>query len=145
MEFGDHFIPEDHIIHKTRHTFIFTNIRPFLPYHILVSPISKKRSITDLSGEEAGDLFDCVRRCAVGMRKLCDGYTINIQDRPCAGQKVFHLHVHIVPRRVKDLENNDLIYKEGALDYVRGDRTPEEMKVEADFLRPFIAKGFECG
>lgn len=74
------------------------------------------------------------------MKDRCDGFTINVQDGVCAGQKVFHVHVHVVPRKDKDLENNDDIYHEGRLDCYRVDRDYEEMKNECLELRELFAK-----
>lgn len=52
-----------------------------------------------------------------------------------------HVHVHIMPRRSKDFEENDEIYEElnthdkgPALHW----RTKEEMKMEAEELRQFF-------
>ena len=36
--------------------------------------------------------------------------TFAIQDGPAAGQTVPHVHIHVLPRRVDDFENNDEIY-----------------------------------
>ncbi|CAD25767.1 BIS 5'-ADENOSYL TRIPHOSPHATASE OF THE HIT FAMILY [Encephalitozoon cuniculi GB-M1] len=145
MEFGDHVIPFDHVIVKTRHSFIFTNIRPFLPLHILASPISRKQRLYELTAEETSDLFNSVRVAMKGLRELCDGFTINIQDGECAGQTVFHAHVHIVPRVAQDLKDNNDIYKEGALDSAdRPAREYNEMKEEAMRLREVIGKAFDA-
>jgi len=55
-------------------------------------------------------------------------------DGPEAGQTVFHVHVHIIPRRPGDFENNDDIYRE--LDKKeRVARTEEEMANEAAIYR----------
>ncbi|ADM12368.1 HIT bis 5'-adenosyl triphosphatase [Encephalitozoon intestinalis ATCC 50506] len=144
MEFGDKVIPYDHVIIKTMHSFIFTNLRPFLPLHILVSPISKKQRIYELTNEETSDLFNTVRVAMLGLKDLCDGFTLGVQDGSCAGQTVFHVHVHIVPRVVKDLERNDDIYEKGALDSAdRPAREYDEMKKEAAKLRKIIGRAFD--
>jgi len=43
---------------------------------------------------------------------LREASTISIQDGKEAGQTVSHVHVHILPRRGGDFENNDEIYSE---------------------------------
>lgn len=35
---------------------------------------------------------------------------MNSQDGPQAGQTVAHVHIHILPRKAGDFENNDDIY-----------------------------------
>lgn len=142
MKFGSNYIPEEHIIVKTKYSFIFTNLRPFLPYHILVSPISQKQFLSDLSKEEYIDLFECVRLSLKSLSLYGTSFTVSCQDGKEAGQSVSHVHIHIVPRNKNDLENNDLIYAKGALDIIRSDRTFEEMAEEALLLRKDFSKFF---
>lgn len=144
MEFGEHTIPYDHVVLKTRHSFVFTNIRPFLPFHILVSPIARKQRIHELTSEETSDLFNTARAMMSGLGNMCDGFTLSVQDGASAGQKVFHVHVHIVPRNFRDLERNDDIYREGALDSLdKPARGYDEMKEETARIRRFIRKTLE--
>ncbi|KAG5860210.1 fragile histidine family hydrolase [Encephalitozoon hellem] len=144
MEFGDNTIPYDHVIVRTRHSFVFTNLRPFLPLHILVSPISKKQRIYELTSDETSDLFNTARIAMKGLKGLCDGFTLGVQDGPCAGQTVSHVHIHIVPRVSGDLKRNDEIYEKGALDSVdRPTRKYDEMKREAEELKEIIGKAFD--
>jgi bis(5'-adenosyl)-triphosphatase len=143
MNFGGHHIPEDHIIVKTRHSFVFTNLRPFLPLHILVSPKSPKARLFELTAEETSDLFNTVRLALIALKDRCEGYTINIQDGECAGQKVFHVHVHILPRNYGDLERNEDIYAPGAIDaFNRPDRSYGIMKEETVMLRKAFERVF---
>lgn len=144
MEFGEHTIPLDHVIVKTRHSFAFTNIRPFLPLHILVSPLERKERLHELTSEETADLFNTARAAMAALKELCDGFTLSVQDGLSAGQTVFHVHVHIVPRVFRDLPRNDDIYEKGALDAAdRPVRNYEEMKEEATRLRAIVERTFE--
>lgn len=133
--FGIHKIPDEHIIYQTECSFIFVNIRPFLKHHILISPKRIVDRVYGLTEFETKDLFECVRFCSIAMKNIFTGYTINIQDGVDAGQKVFHVHVHFVPRSKNDLKVNNEIYASGNLDYDREDRSFIEMKEEAMFLR----------
>lgn len=135
MKFGSFTIPEEHVISKTKFSYIYTNLRPFLPYHILVSPISCKPFLSDLTIEEYSDLFECVRLCLIGLKNYGTSFTISIQDGKEAGQSVPHVHVHIIPRNENDLIDNDMIYAKGALDIIREDRSFEEMADEVKILR----------
>ncbi|KAK4440921.1 Bifunctional bis(5'-adenosyl)-triphosphatase/adenylylsulfatase FHIT [Sesamum alatum] len=76
--------------------------------------------------------------------------TFTIQDGPQAGQTVPHVHIHILPRKTGDFENNDEIYdaidsKEKELkqkldlDKERKDRSMEEMAQEADEYRKLFS------
>ncbi|GJU64139.1 bifunctional bis(5'-adenosyl)-triphosphatase/adenylylsulfatase FHIT [Tanacetum coccineum] len=75
--------------------------------------------------------------------------TFTIQDGPQAGQSVPHVHIHILPRKVGDFENNDDIYdaidesdkelkKRLDLDEERIDRSPEERIQEAEEYRKLL-------
>jgi bis(5'-adenosyl)-triphosphatase len=146
MEFGDHEIPEDHIIIMTQSSFVFTNIRPFLPFHILVSPKARKARIFDLTTEETFDLFNTVRLSLLALRDRCSSYTINIQDGIQAGQTVQHVHIHIVPRNSDDLRRNEDIYDKGAIDCEdRPNREYEVMKEETLLLREAFEGVFSVG
>ncbi|EQB60221.1 diadenosine tetraphosphate hydrolase [Vairimorpha apis BRL 01] len=142
MMFGEFDIPNEHIIIKTKYCFVFTNLRPFLKYHILVSPIAKKQFLVELSEDEYVDLFLTVKLCLKSLSNFGTSFTVSIQDGAEAGQSVPHVHVHIVPRNKNDIENNDLIYAKGALDIKRNDRSFEEMKKETYMLRKEFKKYF---
>ncbi|EJW04923.1 hypothetical protein EDEG_00934 [Edhazardia aedis USNM 41457] len=136
--FADIEIPSEHIIYETEYSFVFVNLRPFLPNHILVSPKRIVSRVYELKNDEAIDLFLCVKLATKALKHIYQGFTINIQDGSVAGQKVFHTHVHIVPRNENDLCENDQIYKSGALDVERTDRSFEEMRIEAISLKRYF-------
>ncbi|KAF7683368.1 Bis(5'-adenosyl)-triphosphatase [Astathelohania contejeani] len=143
MNFGDITIPNEHIIVRSKLSFVFVNLRPFLPHHILVSPIRKIASITELTSEETADLFNTVRLCTIALQRFGDSCTISLQNGVNAGQTVLHVHVHVIPRKNGDLKNNDDIYKNGALGYIRTDRAFEDMEKERNFLKPFFDEVFD--
>lgn len=135
-------IPDDQIIVQTKFSFVFVNIRPFLPFHLLISPKRIVERVVNLSVEEANDLFDTVRKTMKGMSFHASDFTVTIQDGSSAGQTVPHVHIHIIPRLSGDLAENNDIYKEGAFEsdidskgIFRKDRSSHKMKEEADFLR----------
>ncbi|ELA42691.1 uncharacterized protein VICG_00006 [Vittaforma corneae ATCC 50505] len=138
MEFGDHWIPEEHIIKKTKYCFVFVNIRPFLPYHLLVSPIRKEGRLNGLSSEEYIDLMSLLKLTTTSLDSLGTSWTVILQDGEDAGQTVQHVHFHVIPRTKGDLSRNNDIYNKINVDVKRPDRNFEEMKEEANFLRSFF-------
>jgi len=56
----------------------------------------------------AHDLFPDASRS----RKPEYSLTLCIQDGPQAGQTVPHVHIHVLPRKEGDFENNDQVYDE---------------------------------
>ncbi len=116
--------------------------------HCLVLSRRVVSRFSDLTREEVVDLWTTAHTIAPVLEKQFNGksLTLAIQDGAQAGQTVPHVHVHIIPRIRGDFERNDEVYealdKEGAGkrfdDEDRKARTPEEMKAEADVLRPLF-------
>ncbi|KAI4306316.1 hypothetical protein L6164_029603 [Bauhinia variegata] len=149
--FGPYKIHKSEVFYTTLLSYAMVNLRPLLPGHILffwASIIREVKRFVDLTADETSDLWLTAQK--VG-RELEDYHkasslTFAIQDGPQAGQTVPHVHIHIVPRRSGDFENNDEIYdamdeKEKELkqkldlDKERKDKTLEEMSREAEEYR----------
>jgi diadenosine tetraphosphate (Ap4A) HIT family hydrolase len=75
---------------------------PVRPLHTLILP---KRHVTDtfdLAPDELRELFDLGRRVLVGIRQAdpsVGGYNFGTNNGVVAGQKIAHLHFHLIPRR----------------------------------------------
>ena len=54
--------------------------------------------------------------------------TLTIQDGPDAGQTVFHVHVHVMPRKPNDFARNDDIYEK----LERCEEEERKARVDAD-------------
>ncbi|CAN6468401.1 unnamed protein product [Victoria cruziana] len=116
--------------------------------HVLVCPKRIVKRFADLTAEEVSDIWLTAHKVAGKLEHHYKGtsLTFTIQDGPEAGQSVPHVHVHILPRKKGDFENNDEIYdaidekerelkKKLDLDKNRRDRSFEERTEEADELR----------
>lgn len=68
--------------------------------HCLVLPKYPARNLLELPSEEIGPLMRMVQRLAKAVRAALvpDGLLISQFNGAPAGQTVFHLHVHIIPR-----------------------------------------------
>ena len=101
MFFGPFLIDEKFIIYKTKLSYVFTNLRPAIEGHCLVSPIRKIQFFSDLTIEEKSDLVNTANYvCNKLTKKLNkEGYSMSLQDGPIAGQTVPHVHIHILPRK----------------------------------------------
>ena len=108
----------------TSHSFALVNIKPLLPGHVLVSPRRVASRLSDLSTAEVTDLFLTVQRVGRMIERVYKASSLNIaiQDGLAAGQSVPHLHTHLIPRRLSDLDQHggsDAIY--GMLEGEDGD------------------------
>ena len=77
----------------------FLDVTPWQRGHTLVVP---RRHVPDLLGDPPsmaalGPAIDATARLLVD-RLAADGLNLVSSARPAAGQEVFHLHVHLVPR-----------------------------------------------
>lgn len=102
MYFAQWEIPEKFIVYKTELTFVFTNLRPVLPGHLLISPIRRVQYFHDLTADERRDLLEVANMASKIMRRVLgtEAMQVTLQDGQEAGQTVPHLHIHIIPRNL---------------------------------------------
>jgi len=120
MNFSKFSIDSRTVFHATEFSYAFTNLKPVIPGHVLVSPIRVVDRLTLLSDREIEDLFATARLVGDVILKAhphADSLTFTVQDGPSAGQTVPHVHVHIMPRWASDRFNstapgNDAVYEE---------------------------------
>ncbi|CAN6639796.1 bis(5'-adenosyl)-triphosphatase [Trichomonascus vanleenenianus] len=124
IKFGP-FTVTNQVFLRTAHSYGLVNLKPLLPGHVLVCPYRGVPRVSMLTDEEAADFYAAVQRVSKIIEQYyrADALNISIQDGPLAGQSVPHVHCHIIPRRLGDLENADEVYhlldsKGGDLDYV---------------------------
>lgn len=92
-------IPAD-IVYEDDHTLAFLDIKPVTPGHTLVIPKKPVRNIFDVDEDTLAAVMRTVRKIAPVVRDAvgAHGVHINSNHEAAAGQIVFHLHFHIIPR-----------------------------------------------
>ncbi|HSW80216.1 MAG TPA: HIT family protein [Candidatus Saccharimonadales bacterium] len=84
------------------------------PGSILIITNSHFENFYSTPEEDLKSIFDLAKQVAIAMRSSydCSGVTILQRNEPDAGQHVWHLHVHIVPRYKNDgfIENNQTLF-----------------------------------
>ena len=80
------------------------DIRPFTRGHTLVLPKRHTVDLTDTPPETLADLVTIGQRIAKAARatELADATHVVITDGRAAFQSVFHIHLHVLPRRNGD-------------------------------------------
>ena len=75
--------------------------------HTLVIPKRHVVSFFSLRPEERNDLMKLLDKAKkqLDAELAPQGYNIGINDGPAAGQTVFHLHIHLIPRYDGDRED----------------------------------------
>ena len=94
--------------------FAFLDIMPRAPGHTLVVPKNPARTIVDIAPEDLTDVMKATQRIARAAMKAfaADGITIQQFNEPAGGQVVFHLHVHMIPRKNGEPLKPPLSFKE---------------------------------
>ncbi|GAA5098637.1 HIT family protein [Nocardia iowensis] len=104
----------------------FMDIRPMTPGHVLVVPKVVARSLAELDPVVGGKLFQVGQLVAAALRDSevgCDGVNFFLADGVTAGQEVFHVHLHVIPRTVGDgfgLRGRPTSPRRADLDYLAG-------------------------
>ena len=80
---------------------------PVCEGHLLISPYRHVSSYFDLTPEEKTAIFDLLEQAKVLLdrERKPDGYNIGINDGEDAGQTVWHVHVHLIPRYKGDMDD----------------------------------------
>ncbi|KAJ0985350.1 hypothetical protein J5N97_003706 [Dioscorea zingiberensis] len=152
--FGPYKISPSEVFFRTELSYAFVNLRPVVPGHILfwrnifIIVWREVKRFLDLTVDETTDLWLTAKKIGGQLENYhkASSLTFTIQDGPQAGQTVPHVHIHILPRKTGDFENNDEIYdaidtqekelkKKLDLDKERKDRSADEMAREADNYR----------
>jgi histidine triad (HIT) family protein len=83
----------------------FMDIRPVTPGHLLVIPKQHATYLAEMDEVTGAHLFRIAMRLAPAVRRSgvrCEGINLFLADGEAAGQEIFHVHLHIIPRFVGD-------------------------------------------
>ncbi len=78
----------------------FLDIFPCTPGHTLVIPRQHYATVSEMSSEDVGKLFQAAAVVAAKVQSAMGaaGFNMGINNGKAAGQEVFHAHIHIIPR-----------------------------------------------
>ena len=82
-------------------TIVFMDVMPQAEGHVLVVPKAASRNMLDADPATLGPLIAVVQKIAIAVQEAfdADGVTVMQFNEAPAGQSVFHLHFHVIPRR----------------------------------------------
>jgi histidine triad (HIT) family protein len=88
-------------VYEDDKAFAFLDIMPRSPGHTLVLPKAPARNILDVGASDLAHVMMVAQKIAKAAIKTfsADGITIQQFNEGAGGQVVFHLHVHVIPRR----------------------------------------------
>ena len=79
----------------------FMDLYPMVPGHLLVVPKMHAANLAELDEVTGMHVFRIAQRMAAAVRGSglrCEGINLFLADGEAAGQDVFHVHLHVVPR-----------------------------------------------
>ena len=88
-------------VYEDDRAFAFLDIMPRTPGHALVIPKAPARNILDIAPDDLAHVMKVAQKIARAGVKVfdADGITLQQFSEPAGGQVVFHLHVHVMPRK----------------------------------------------
>ena len=83
------------------------DVNPAARGHVIILPKNNAANIYELPDEDASKIMIVAKKIATAIEKTyhCDGVNILQNNGEAAGQTVFHLHVHVIPRFKGDTVN----------------------------------------
>ena len=90
-----------HKVYEDERVFAFLDIMPRAPGHTLVLPKAAARNLLDVSADDLAAVMKVAQKVAkAGMAAFgADGVTLQQFNESAGGQVVFHLHIHVIPRK----------------------------------------------
>ena len=88
------------VVYEDEHTLAFMDLGQVNPGHVLVALKAHAENVYALDEAQAGAVFRSVARVSRAIRAAFapQGLSVYQANGKAAGQTVFHLHVHLVPR-----------------------------------------------
>ena len=100
-------LERDRTLKEGQSTKLFLDNYPVTKGHALIIPKSHVSTPQGLLDSEILEIFDLMRKyCqeAQDLDKTILGFNIGFNDGEAAGQTIFHAHMHVIPRRLGDVE-----------------------------------------
>jgi histidine triad (HIT) family protein len=109
----------------------FLDIMPRAPGHTLVIPKAPARNLLDVEVPDLAHVMQVAQKIArAGMKAFsADGITVQQFNEKAGGQVVFHLHVHVIPRKDDEAMKPPATFKEA----------PENLAAHAEKLKAALA------
>lgn len=110
------------VVYQNDCTLAMMTLRPMTRGHILVIPKKHAASLSEMEYETGGELFKAGMKISEALRDSkieSEGINFWLADGEAAGQEVFHVHLHVLPRSETDkirLEGPRLDLNRSAMD-----------------------------
>ncbi len=102
-----HLSPKVEVILESELCLAFFDGFPVSPGHALIIPRRHVASYFDLTDQERQEMLQMLLKVKgiLDERFRPEGYNIGVNVGEAAGQSIFHVHMHLIPRYRGDVEN----------------------------------------
>jgi histidine triad (HIT) family protein len=87
-----------YVVYEDERTLAFLDAFPVTQGHVLVVPKRHVDRLLDLPESEYGGFLKAVTSVCQRVERLSTHYNVSLNQGELAGQIVFHLHFHVIPR-----------------------------------------------
>jgi histidine triad (HIT) family protein len=87
-----------YFVYEDETTMAFLDLFPFTRGHLLVVPKHHGERLTDLPAESRTALIHTLNTMCRRSERLTSAYNVALNAGSAAGQIIFHVHFHIIPR-----------------------------------------------
>jgi histidine triad (HIT) family protein len=90
----------ERLVFENKTIVIFLSNKPTNPGHVLIIPKNHYPTLWDTPDDVLHELILYVKKFSIIVKEVmnADGINIGVNNGKAAGQEVFHLHFHIIPR-----------------------------------------------
>lgn len=105
------------------------DVNPAARGHVIILPKNHAANVFEFSDEGASKILIVAKKIAKALKETyqCDGINILQNNGKAAGQTVFHLHVHVIPRFEGDTDHVNIGWRPG--------ETPQDLEAVAQEIR----------
>lgn len=105
------------------------DVNPAAQGHVIILPKNHAANLFEFPDDEASKILIVAKKIAGALKKTyqCDGVNILQNNGEAAGQTVFHLHVHVIPRFKGDTDHVNIGW--------RPSDTPENLQAVAEEIK----------
>jgi histidine triad (HIT) family protein len=89
---------DSHVIYEDEAVLAFLDLFPVTRGHVLVVPKHHVDRLLDLPEAEAPAFLRALNRVCRRIERLSQHYNVSLNQGALAGQIVFHMHFHVIPR-----------------------------------------------
>ena len=89
------------VVYEDEYVIAFLDLFPVNEGHTLVIPKTHATYLKDMDADIGMRVFAAAQRLAQAVQDSgvrCEGVNLLLADRAAAGQEVFHVHLHVLPR-----------------------------------------------